>query len=134
VTAAAVNWTHEKGHRVVAVGTTVVRALESVVREGRVRAAEGWTELMITPERGVSTVDGLLTGWHEPEATHLLMLEAIAGRALLCDSYREALATGYRWHELGDTNLLLPQLQERISLSTRAARSSTVVAGTSTRV
>ena len=70
------------GGRVVAVGTTVVRALETRGRRRRrrPRPAEGWTDLVITPERGVRAVDGLLTGWHEPEASHLLMLEAVAGR------------------------------------------------------
>ena len=63
---------------------------------------------MITPTRGVSTVDGLLTGWHEPAASHLLMLEAFAGPELLRDSYAEALRSGYRWHEFGDLHLILP--------------------------
>ena len=53
-------------------------------------------------------VDGLLTGWHEPEATHLLMLEAVGGGALVEDSYRVALESGYLWHEFGDVHLLLP--------------------------
>ena len=75
-TAERVNATHDAGRRVVAIGTTVVRALESAVGpDGRARAAAGWTDLVITPERGVRLVDGLLTGWHEPEASHLLMLE-----------------------------------------------------------
>jgi S-adenosylmethionine:tRNA ribosyltransferase-isomerase len=54
-------------------------------------------------------VNGLLTGWHEPRASHLLMLEAVAGRPLLAHCYREALAAGYLWHEFGDVNLLLPE-------------------------
>jgi S-adenosylmethionine:tRNA ribosyltransferase-isomerase len=95
--------------RVIAVGTTVVRALESVADEtGRVRPAEGWTNLTITPERGVRAVDGLITGWHEPDASHLLMLEAIAGRELLERSYAAAVACGYRFHEYGDSHLILP--------------------------
>jgi S-adenosylmethionine:tRNA ribosyltransferase-isomerase len=93
--------------RVIAVGTTVVRALETVAdADGTVHPGEGWTSLTITPERGVRVVDGLLTGWHEPDASHLLMLEAIAGRALLERSYAAALACGYRWHEFGDVHLL----------------------------
>lgn len=91
--------------RVIAVGTTVVRALESVVETGE---RTGWTDLVITPDRGVSTVDGLLSGWHEPAASHLMMLEAVAGRALLEASYAEAVKTGYRWHEFGDLHLILP--------------------------
>ncbi|WP_028926744.1 S-adenosylmethionine:tRNA ribosyltransferase-isomerase [Pseudonocardia acaciae] len=104
-TAEAVAATRAEGGRVVAVGTTVVRALESAGG----RAASGWTDLVITPARGAPTVDGLLTGWHEPAASHLLMLEAIAGRALLAESYAEALAHGYRWHEFGDLHLILPR-------------------------
>jgi S-adenosylmethionine:tRNA ribosyltransferase-isomerase len=96
--------------RVIAVGTTVVRALETVSDEqGRVHPGAGWTSLVVTPERGVRAVDGLLTGWHEPEATHLLMLEAFAGPALLERSYAAAVAGGYRWHEFGDLHLLLRQ-------------------------
>jgi S-adenosylmethionine:tRNA ribosyltransferase-isomerase len=108
-TAARVNATHASGGRVVAVGTTVVRALESAVDpDGAVHAYDGWTDEVITPERGVRAVDGLLTGWHEPEASHLLMLEAVAGRALLEISYAASLAEGYRWHEFGDVHLILP--------------------------
>ncbi len=91
-TARAVNETHAAGHRVVAIGTTVVRALETVTdAEGTTHPGEGWTDVVITPERGVRAVDGLLTGWHEPEATHLQMLEAVAGRPALELAYREAL-------------------------------------------
>jgi S-adenosylmethionine:tRNA ribosyltransferase-isomerase len=106
-TADLVNLTHARGHQVIAVGTTVVRALESAAdAHGTVHAARGWTGLTITPDTGVKVVDGLLTGWHEPAASHLLMLEAIAGRALLERSYASALAHGYRWHEFGDVHLL----------------------------
>ena len=71
------------GGRVVAVGTTVVRALESRGRRtGCVAAATGWTDLVLGPDRGAARVDGLITGWHEPEASHLLLLEAVAGPAL----------------------------------------------------
>ena len=97
-----------RAQRVIAVGTTVVRALETVAdATGVVHAGEGWTSLVVTPERGVRAVDGLLTGWHEPEASHLLMLEAFAGRELLERSYAAAVASGYRWHEFGDLHLLL---------------------------
>ena len=93
----------------IAVGTTVVRALESVADgNGTRRAGEGWTNLVVTPERGVRVVDGLLTGWHEPEASHLQMLEAIAGSELLERSYRAARERGYLWHEFGDVHLILP--------------------------
>ncbi|MFG3660611.1 S-adenosylmethionine:tRNA ribosyltransferase-isomerase [Streptomyces sp. NPDC047706] len=95
--------------RVVAVGTTAVRAVESAAGpDGVVRAAEGWTDLVVTPERGVRVVDGLLTGLHEPEASHLLMLEAVAGAAAIDRGYQEALRHRYLWHEFGDVHLLLP--------------------------
>ncbi|GGM90164.1 S-adenosylmethionine:tRNA ribosyltransferase-isomerase [Streptomyces fuscichromogenes] len=98
------------GGRVIAVGTTAVRAVESAAGDdGVVRAAEGWTELVVTPERGVRVVDGLLTGLHEPEASHLLMLEAVAGRAAVDRSYEEALRGLYLWHEFGDVHLILPE-------------------------
>jgi S-adenosylmethionine:tRNA ribosyltransferase-isomerase len=108
-TARRVRSTRAAGGRVIAVGTTVVRALESAADpRGGVQAYDGWTDVVITPERGVRVVDGLLTGWHEPEASHLLMLEAIAGRELLERSYAASLAEGYLWHEFGDGHLILP--------------------------
>ncbi|MEV8004310.1 S-adenosylmethionine:tRNA ribosyltransferase-isomerase [Streptomyces parvus] len=95
--------------RVVAVGTTAVRALESAVGpDGMVRPAEGWTDLVVTPRRGVRVVDGLLTGLHEPQASHLLMLEAVAGREALRHGYEAALQERYLWHEFGDVHLILP--------------------------
>jgi S-adenosylmethionine:tRNA ribosyltransferase-isomerase len=109
-TARLVNATHAAGDRVVAVGTTVVRALETTADEhGVVHPGSGWTELVVTPERGVTAVDGLLTGWHEPEASHLQLLEAVAGRRALELAYGAALAAGYRWHEFGDVHLILPE-------------------------
>ncbi|CAL9407006.1 S-adenosylmethionine:tRNA ribosyltransferase-isomerase [Streptomyces sp. enrichment culture] len=97
------------GGRVLAVGTTAVRAVESAVDpDGTVRARAGWTDLVVTPERGVRVVDGLLTGLHEPEASHLLMLEAVAGRAAVERAYEAALQGRYLWHEFGDTHLVLP--------------------------
>ncbi|MFE1047993.1 S-adenosylmethionine:tRNA ribosyltransferase-isomerase [Streptomyces olivaceus] len=95
--------------RVIAVGTTAVRAVESAAGAGGVvRAAAGWTDLVVTPERGVRVVDGLLTGLHEPEASHLLMLEAVAGRAAIDRGYDAAVRGRYLWHEFGDVHLLLP--------------------------
>jgi S-adenosylmethionine:tRNA ribosyltransferase-isomerase len=102
----AVRWW---GGRVIAVGTTVVRALETVAAEdGRVVAGQGWTRLVITPERGLRAVDGLITGWHDPEASHLQLLEAAAGPELLERSYAAALERGYLWHEFGDSHLIMP--------------------------
>ncbi|MEU6235383.1 S-adenosylmethionine:tRNA ribosyltransferase-isomerase [Kitasatospora sp. NPDC047058] len=108
-TARLVGHVRSGGGRVIAVGTTVVRALESAAApDGTVHEADGWTELVITPERGVRAVDGLLTGWHEPRASHLQMLAAVAGRPLLERCYAEAVRHRYLWHEFGDVNLLLP--------------------------
>ena len=107
-TAELVNLARHLGHRVIAVGSTAARALETATgTSGITRTATGWTTLVITPERGVRGIDGLITGWHEPQASHLAMLEAIAGRSLLEHSYREALDAGYLWHEFGDSHLIL---------------------------
>ncbi len=96
------------GGRVIAVGTTVVRALESSVDgDGEVIASHGWTDVVITPERGVRVVNGLLTGLHEPRATHLAMLEAIAGRETIERAYEVALEREYLWHEFGDLHLIV---------------------------
>jgi S-adenosylmethionine:tRNA ribosyltransferase-isomerase len=107
-TAARINAARRSGGRVIAVGTTVTRALETAAApDGAVAPASGWTSLTITPERGVRAVDGLITGWHEPDASHVLLLEAVAGRALVERSYAAALGLRYRWHEFGDGHLLL---------------------------
>jgi S-adenosylmethionine:tRNA ribosyltransferase-isomerase len=107
-TARLVNLTRATGGRVIAVGTTVVRALETVAGpDGSVAAGAGWTGLVIDPDRGVHAVDGLITGWHEPEASHLRMLAALAGEPFLERCYRAALDDGYLWHEFGDSHLIL---------------------------
>ena len=108
-TARLVNATRAAGGRVVAVGTTVTRALETVAGEdGTVTAGCGWTELVLGPDRPARVVDGLVTGWHEPGASHLLLLEAVAGARLVGAAYREAVRERYLWHEFGDSCLLLP--------------------------
>ncbi|GLW94641.1 S-adenosylmethionine:tRNA ribosyltransferase-isomerase [Actinokineospora globicatena] len=106
-TARTVNAARADGRRVIAVGTTAVRAVESAARDGVVRADSGWTELVITPERGVGVVDGLVTGFHEPLASHVDMLVAVAGVEAVEECYRAAVGEGYLWHEFGDVNLLL---------------------------
>jgi len=106
-TAALLNHTRDSGHRVVAVGTTVVRALETVSAGGRAHPGQGWTDLYITPDHEITLVDGLITGWHEPTSTHLEMLVAIAGNRAVEESYDRALAEGYLWHEFGDSHLIL---------------------------
>lgn len=110
-TARLVNSTRAAARRVVAVGTTVVRALESASFGGRVVASAGWTSLVLGPDRPATVVDGLLTGLHEPEASHLDLLRAVAGPGLVARAYADLEAPGapsYRWHEFGDSMLLLP--------------------------
>jgi S-adenosylmethionine:tRNA ribosyltransferase-isomerase len=108
-TAALVEATRVAGGRVVAVGTTVTRALESAAGpDGTVRAASGWTDLVLSADRPARVVTGLVTGLHAPEASHLLLLEAVAGADLVRRSYDAALSGGYLWHEFGDASLLLP--------------------------
>ncbi len=108
-TAQVVNEARAAGRRIIAVGTTVVRALETVANpDGKVHPGEGWTGLVITPERGLYAVDALLTGLHEPRSSHLAMLEALAGRGHLQLTYAEALRERYLWHEFGDLHLILP--------------------------
>ena len=108
-TARLVNAVHRWGGRVISVGTTVVRALETVAApDGTVRPGNGLTRLVLSPERGLRAIDGLITGWHEPESSHLSLLEAAAGPDLLRGSYEAALAAGYRFHEFGDSHLILP--------------------------
>lgn len=107
-TAERIAATRAGGHRVIAVGTTVARALETVTgQRGEVGSGQGWTDVEITSGRGVRGFEGLLTGWHEPRSSHLRLLEAVAGRALLEASYAAALDAGYRWHEFGDLYLVL---------------------------
>ncbi len=107
-TAATVNATRAAGRRVVAVGTTVTRALESVAgTDGTVSAGSGWTDLVLGPDRPARVVTGLITGWHEPEASHLLLLEAVAGPRLVGRAYAAAVERRYLWHEFGDSCLLL---------------------------
>ena len=107
-TAAAVNAAREERRPVIAVGTTVVRALESASEGGRVRPAAGFTRHFVHPGRPVHTVDGLITGLHDPRASHLAMLFALAGPDLVRDAYAEAVRERYLWHEFGDSHLILP--------------------------
>jgi len=107
-TAAAIESARHAGGRVIAVGTTVVRALESAADPRcRVMPSQGWTDLIIAPSREIRTADGLLTGFHEPRASHLAMLTAFAGGEHLERAYRAALEARYLWHEFGDLHLIL---------------------------
>jgi S-adenosylmethionine:tRNA ribosyltransferase-isomerase len=104
-----VNSTRQAGGRVIAVGTTVTRALESAAGpDGSVSARHDWTDLILGPARPARAVTGLVTGWHAPGASHLALLAAVAGTGLVAQAYAEAVRAGYRWHEFGDSCLLLP--------------------------
>lgn len=104
---ARIHRARESGRRVVAVGTTVVRALESATEGGRLRPARGFTRAFIEPHRGAHTVDGLVTGFHDPRTTHLAMLESFLDRSQLQRAYEAAIAGRYLWHEFGDSHLIL---------------------------
>jgi S-adenosylmethionine:tRNA ribosyltransferase-isomerase len=104
-----VNAARAERRRIIAVGTTVVRALETVTdAQGVTHPGEGWTSLVVTPERGIHALQGMLTGLHEPRASHLAMLEALDSREHLCATYTAAVRERYLWHEFGDLHLLLP--------------------------
>jgi S-adenosylmethionine:tRNA ribosyltransferase-isomerase len=108
-TARLVNDARAAGRRIIAVGTTAIRALETVTNgDGKTHAGEGWTCLVITPRRGLRAVNALLTGMHEPEASHLAILEALAGLPHIKVAYKEALRNSYLWHEFGDLHLIMP--------------------------
>jgi S-adenosylmethionine:tRNA ribosyltransferase-isomerase len=110
LTARFVNGARAAGRRVIAVGTTVTRALETAaVPGGFVRPMEGWTDLVLGKDRPSLVVDGLITGWHAPEASHQSLLESVAGTELVDRAIEEALAGDYLWHEFGDACMLLPQ-------------------------
>ena len=109
VTARLVTSTRAAGRRVVAVGTTVTRALETATGDdGVTRPSTGWTDLVLGPDRPARAVTGLITGLHVPEASHLQLLEAVAGPELVQAAYAAAVAERYRWHEFGDSMLFLP--------------------------
>jgi S-adenosylmethionine:tRNA ribosyltransferase-isomerase len=106
-TAEAVNKARANRRRVIAVGTTVVRALESAWDGQQVRPSSGFTRLYIRPGHVVNSVDGLLTGLHDPLTSHVAMLYALAGQELIREAYTEAIQEKYHWHEFGDSHLIL---------------------------
>ena len=106
-TAEAVGRARREGRRVVAVGTTTVRALESAADpDGAVSAGERWADLTILPGYRFRVVDALLTNFHLPRSSLLLLVSAFAGRARILEAYRHAIAAGYRFYSYGDTMLI----------------------------
>ncbi len=108
-TAHAVNATHSRGGRVIAVGTTVVRALETAWTPNGLRACAGTTSLYVHPANGIHVADGLLTGLHDPVTSHLAMLCAVAGLDRVREAYADAVRHHYLWHEFGDSHLIWRQ-------------------------
>ncbi len=106
---AEVRRTRERGGRVVAVGTTVLRALESATRDGVLHPFAGETRLFIFPGYRISSVDALLTNFHLPESTLLMLVSAFAGRERVLAAYRHAVAARYRFFSYGDAMLVFPQ-------------------------
>jgi S-adenosylmethionine:tRNA ribosyltransferase-isomerase len=104
--------TRAAGGRVIAVGTTVVRALESATREGQLQPFAGETRIFIFPGYRITSVDALITNFHLPESTLLMLVSAFAGKARILQAYRHAVEQGYRFFSYGDAMLLFPQAQE----------------------
>lgn len=120
-TAAAVNKARAANRRVIALGTTVVRALESAWNGEAVHHSSGFTRLFVHPARGVCVVNGLITGLHDPNTSHLAMLYALAGQSLIRSAYEEAVQHSYLWHEFGDSHLILPDTSAKIAPASRSA-------------
>lgn len=106
-TAAAVNATHRAGRHVIAVGTTCVRVLETVARSDGVQPAEGWTDLFILPGYRFRVVDAMLTNFHLPRSSLLMLVSAFAGRERVLDAYAEATRQRYRFYSFGDCMLVI---------------------------
>ena len=106
---AKIQRTRRNGGRVVAVGTTVVRALESSVRDGVLNPFSGETKIFIYPGFRISTIDALITNFHLPESTLLMLVSALAGRELMLEAYRHAVEERYRFFSYGDAMLILPK-------------------------
>ncbi len=117
-TARLINLAAAAGNRIIAVGTTCTRAVESAAdASGAVHAISGWTDLVLGHDRPARVVTGLITGWHDPGASHLGLLQAVAGPALVAAAYAEADRAGYLWHEFGDSCLLLPPQPRQATVS-----------------
>lgn len=107
-TAAAVDRARERGGRVVAVGTTTVRTLESLAgQERRLQPGSGWTDLFIYPGYAFRVIDGMVTNFHLPRSSLLMLVSALAGRERVLAAYAEAVAAGYRFYSFGDAMLII---------------------------
>lgn len=103
-----INRAHDNGNKIIAIGTTVVKTLESAADEdGHINAGHGYTGLRISSDTKLRVVDGLLTGLHEPHASHLDLLSAFLPASIIHKAYDEAILNKYLWHEFGDLNLII---------------------------
>jgi len=108
-TAARINKAKAENRRVIAVGTTVTRTLETIASEsGLMQAAEGWTDIFIYPGYRFKAVDALITNFHFPKSTLIMLVSALAGREFILRAYEEAVAGKYRFYSFGDAMLILP--------------------------
>ncbi len=105
--AAAINLAKEEGRRVIAVGTTVVRTLEAAAVNGRIIAGAGMTSILITPGYRFQIIDGMLTNFHIPKSSLILLVSALVGRERILDAYRKGVERGYRFYSYGDSMLIL---------------------------
>ena len=108
-TAALLNNVKEKGGRLIAVGTTTTRTLETIAgkHNGKLQADSGWTDLFIYPGYSFRAIDGMITNFHLPKSTLILLVSALAGRELIMEAYHEAIASRYRFFSFGDAMFIL---------------------------
>jgi S-adenosylmethionine:tRNA ribosyltransferase-isomerase len=109
-----INRAHDNGHRVITVGTTSTRTVETVADEdGRMKAASGWTQIFIYPGYKFKVIDGLITNFHLPKSTLIMLVSALAGREHVLKAYEEAVKEKYRFFSFGDAMLLMKGLSDR---------------------
>ena len=107
-TAELLNQTHENGKRIITVGTSATRTLETMMRDhGRFVASEGWTDIFIYPGFEFKAIDGMVTNFHLPKSTLIMMISALAGREFILRAYQEAIKERYRFFSFGDATLIL---------------------------
>jgi S-adenosylmethionine:tRNA ribosyltransferase-isomerase len=105
--ATSLNAARAEGRRLVAVGTTTVRVLETAARDGELRPFRGWTDIFIVPGYRFRAVDALITNFHLPRSTLLMLVSAFAGKELIDHAYASAIAQRYRFYSFGDAMLIV---------------------------
>ena len=102
-----INQAKKQGNRIIAVGTTAVRAIESASADGHLKPAEGWTDIFIYPGYSFKTIDGLITNFHLPKSTLMMLISALAGREQILEAYHQAIKEKYRFFSFGDAMLII---------------------------